>query len=267
MIIGDDGKGGITGIVTSANPHDASSLHSNVGAASCRARRSRRCSRASWRWRANPAGTASWDAAGAPRRRRAPAPENTARVQVLTEGEIRAAIVRNFAGARVGDSIDIAMFYLSERERDPGAARRREARRGGARASSIPTRTRSAAPRTASRTARSPPSSPPRPTAPSRCAGSARTASSSTPSWWRCAPPRNSGSRWARRTSRAATSDDYNLEANIAASVPLNAEIAAQITRLVRIAVDQPRPAGPRIHRGIRHLRRSVAGHATGCIA
>ena len=31
VIIGDDGKGGITGIVTSANPHDASSLHSNVG--------------------------------------------------------------------------------------------------------------------------------------------------------------------------------------------------------------------------------------------
>ncbi len=30
VIIGDDGKGGITGIVTSANPHDASSLHSNV---------------------------------------------------------------------------------------------------------------------------------------------------------------------------------------------------------------------------------------------
>ena len=31
VIIGDDGNGGITGIVTSANPHDASSLHSNVG--------------------------------------------------------------------------------------------------------------------------------------------------------------------------------------------------------------------------------------------
>ena len=30
VILGDDGKGGITGIVTSANPHDASSLHSNV---------------------------------------------------------------------------------------------------------------------------------------------------------------------------------------------------------------------------------------------
>src|SRR5262249_33110342 len=30
VILGDDGKGGLTGIVTSANPHDASSLPSNV---------------------------------------------------------------------------------------------------------------------------------------------------------------------------------------------------------------------------------------------
>src|SRR3954469_10072019 len=31
VIIGDDGKGGMAGIITSANPHDASSQHSNVG--------------------------------------------------------------------------------------------------------------------------------------------------------------------------------------------------------------------------------------------
>jgi phosphatidylserine/phosphatidylglycerophosphate/cardiolipin synthase-like enzyme len=36
-------------------------------------------------------------------------------VQVLTEGEIGAAIERNFAATRAGDSIDIAMFYLSDR--------------------------------------------------------------------------------------------------------------------------------------------------------
>ena len=35
VVVGDDGRGGITGIVTSANPHDASSLHSNV-ALKCR---------------------------------------------------------------------------------------------------------------------------------------------------------------------------------------------------------------------------------------
>ncbi|HEV7607643.1 MAG TPA: hypothetical protein VGO61_09920, partial [Steroidobacteraceae bacterium] len=32
VIIGDDGKGGLVGVVASANPHDASSAHSNVAA-------------------------------------------------------------------------------------------------------------------------------------------------------------------------------------------------------------------------------------------
>src|SRR5690349_9659660 len=31
VLLADDGRGGLTGIVSSANPHDASSLHSNVG--------------------------------------------------------------------------------------------------------------------------------------------------------------------------------------------------------------------------------------------
>ena len=113
VIIGDDGKGGITGIVTSANPHDASSLHSNVGlklsgAALEPLLDSELALAAEAGWNGH------WQA---PQLAAAPAasPENTARVQVLTEGEIRSAIVRNFAGARVGDSIDIAMFYLSER--------------------------------------------------------------------------------------------------------------------------------------------------------
>jgi len=37
-------------------------------------------------------------------------------VQVLTEHEIGAAIERNLAGTRVGDGVDIAMFYLSDRD-------------------------------------------------------------------------------------------------------------------------------------------------------
>src|SRR4029079_12553799 len=43
-------------------------------------------------------------------------PAEAARVQVLTEYQIGAAIERNLAGTRAGDSIDIAMFYLSERD-------------------------------------------------------------------------------------------------------------------------------------------------------
>ena len=114
VIIGDDGKGGITGIVTSANPHDASSAHSNVGlkvsgAALMPLLESELAIAAQAGWNGNlPASEAPVAATISP--------ENIARVQVLTESEIRAAIVRNFSGARVGDSIDIAMFYLSDRD-------------------------------------------------------------------------------------------------------------------------------------------------------
>jgi phosphatidylserine/phosphatidylglycerophosphate/cardiolipin synthase-like enzyme len=90
LIIGDDGKGGLTGIVTSANPHDASSLHSNVGIQVS-------------------------GAALLPLLESEMSPDSTAQVQVLTESEIGDAILRNMAGTRAGDSIDVAMFYLSER--------------------------------------------------------------------------------------------------------------------------------------------------------
>ncbi|HEV7609422.1 MAG TPA: phospholipase D-like domain-containing protein [Steroidobacteraceae bacterium] len=113
VIIGDDGKGGMTGIVTSANPHDASSLHSNValqvgGAALAPLLDSELALAADAGW------VRGWQPPEVPASAAA-SPDTTARVQVLTEGEIAAALVRNFGGARVGDGIDIAMFYLSER--------------------------------------------------------------------------------------------------------------------------------------------------------
>lgn len=115
VLIADDGKGGITGMVTSANPHDASSRHSNVALrlsgpalqplleselALARA--------AGWQsgWQPPPPGPAPAIAN----------PAEAARVQVLTEGQIGAAIVRNLGGTRVGDAVDIAMFYLSDRD-------------------------------------------------------------------------------------------------------------------------------------------------------
>lgn len=114
VIIGDDGKGGITGVVTSANPHDASSLNSNVamrvsGTALSPLLASELALAKEFGWKGG------WTPA-APTTLPQPAPENTARLQALTEGEIRSAIVRNLSGTRVGDSVDIAMFYLSERE-------------------------------------------------------------------------------------------------------------------------------------------------------
>ena len=115
VLIADDGHGGLTGIVTSANPHDASSLHSNVGLRL-------------WGATLQPlleselalAHESGWNSGWEPPPFAPPPaipnPANAAHVQVLTEGEIGAAIVRNFAQTRAGDGIDIAMFYLSDRD-------------------------------------------------------------------------------------------------------------------------------------------------------
>ena len=114
VVIGDDGKGGMTGIVTSANAHDASSLHSNValklsGAALAPLLDSELELAASGGWKGG------WQPPQAPPAAAASTPGGSARVQVLTEDEIRTVIESNLAAARAGDSVDVAMFYLSER--------------------------------------------------------------------------------------------------------------------------------------------------------
>lgn len=113
VLLGDDGNGGLTGVVTSANPHDASSLHSNValrasGAALLPLLESELhlAHEAGWE--------GDWPLPELPEPAAA-SPEDTAQVQVLTEGEIGDAVVNNIGATRVGDSIDVAMFYLSER--------------------------------------------------------------------------------------------------------------------------------------------------------
>jgi phosphatidylserine/phosphatidylglycerophosphate/cardiolipin synthase-like enzyme len=113
LIVCDDGKGGITGIITSANAHDASSLHSNVGirvsgAALLPLLESELALAREAGWQGEWAVPELAEATIA-------SPETTAQVQVLTEGEIAAAILRNIEGARACDTIDVAMFYLSER--------------------------------------------------------------------------------------------------------------------------------------------------------
>ncbi len=114
VIIGDDGAGGITGIVASANAHDASSMHSNValrlsGAAIVPLLESELALAREAGWHGE------WPQV-APAPLAIVNPAAVARVQVLTEGEIGAAILRNLGSTRAGDGIDIAMFYLSERE-------------------------------------------------------------------------------------------------------------------------------------------------------
>ena len=227
VIIGDDGKGGIAGIVTSANPHDASSLHSNValkvsGSALAPLLESELAIATGGGW------NASWKAPEA-KATPAPAPENLARVQVLTESEIRAAIVRNFAGARVGDSIDIAMFYLSDRtliQALLAAAKR------GVSVRVLLDPNKDAFGRTKNGI-------------PNRSVATELAAASDGAikvRWFRThgeqfhsklVTLRTASEFWFTLGSANLTRrnlDDFNLEANIAASVPLNAEIAMQIS-------------------------------------
>jgi len=118
VIIGDDGQGQLVGVVASANPHDASSAHSNVAAKI-----------------SGPALTpllesefalarfSGWDGVIATDRvPEASPPDSTlllsgdfVRTQVLTEGAIRNALLERIDSTVRGESIDIAMFYISER--------------------------------------------------------------------------------------------------------------------------------------------------------
>jgi phosphatidylserine/phosphatidylglycerophosphate/cardiolipin synthase-like enzyme len=113
VVIGDDGHGGMQGLITSANPHDASSQHSNVAI-----RLSGAALEPLLASELAIAKSSGWDAKWEPRRpgvRAAETVTNTAHVQTLTEGEIGAAVVRNIQSAGAGDAIDVAMFYLSDR--------------------------------------------------------------------------------------------------------------------------------------------------------
>ena len=120
VIIGDDGSGGLVGIVASANPHDGSSAHSNVavkiaGPALAPLLASEM----------EVARFSGWQGVIAVEQPRAPPPTNDSkaleggqivRTQVLTEGAIRDAVTERIDAAVRGESIDIAMFYISDRK-------------------------------------------------------------------------------------------------------------------------------------------------------
>jgi phosphatidylserine/phosphatidylglycerophosphate/cardiolipin synthase-like enzyme len=119
VIIGDNGGGGLVGVVASANPHDGSSAHSNVavkvlGPALAPLLASEM----------DVARFSGWDGVIAvePPRGSAPVNDSTAlvggeivRTQVLTEGAIREAVVDRIDSTVRGESVDIAMFYISDR--------------------------------------------------------------------------------------------------------------------------------------------------------
>lgn len=227
VVLADDGRGGLTGIVTSANPHDASSLHSNVGirvggAALLPLLESERAL----------ARESGWDddwpdlelPPGVP-----PSADTTAQVQILTEGEIGDAILRNVKSAGVGDSIDVAMFYLSDRDmvRSLIAAAKR-----GVAVRVILDPNKDAFGRTKNGI-------------PNRSVATELGAASDGAikvRWFRThgeqfhsklVAIRTPGEFWFTLGSANLTRrnlDDYNLEANVAASVPPASEIATQVS-------------------------------------
>lgn len=112
VVIADRADGGWWAVVTSANPHDASSRHSNVGL----------------RVRGEPAAAllaselevarfSGWTgefATGRPRGGAAPADAGVT-VRVLTEEAIRRRLLAAIDTARDGDRLMMAMFYLADR--------------------------------------------------------------------------------------------------------------------------------------------------------
>jgi phosphatidylserine/phosphatidylglycerophosphate/cardiolipin synthase-like enzyme len=124
VLIADDGRGGLAAVVASANPYDGESAWSNAAArvsgaalASLLASELAVARFSGWRARADPYSPAPAAAAGPVPPCADPAGLTagaSARVQVLTEGAIRAALLERMAAAARGDSIDVAMFYLAD---------------------------------------------------------------------------------------------------------------------------------------------------------
>jgi len=119
VVIGDDGSGGLVGVVGSANPHDASGADSNVAA-----RVTGPVLSSLLESELNIARRSGWHGSlPLPPIAPQPAPADTtdltsgkvARVQVLTEGAIHDALIQRIDAAIRGESVDIAMFYVADR--------------------------------------------------------------------------------------------------------------------------------------------------------
>lgn len=121
VILTATATGTLRGIVASANPHDASSAHSNsalqLDGEALRPLLASELAVAKFSGWQGPelealvaatavnavSGASPWRAPG------------DARAAVVTEGAIRERLVERLAQTRAGDSIDVAMFYLSDR--------------------------------------------------------------------------------------------------------------------------------------------------------
>jgi hypothetical protein len=115
VAITGDGNGSLVGIVASSNPHDASSAHSNVAL-----RVAGEALRPLLASELDIARSSGWQ--GGPLEHFAASPPSAqatgadmVKVATVTEGAIRESLLQRIDGARAGDAIDIAQFYLSDR--------------------------------------------------------------------------------------------------------------------------------------------------------
>jgi hypothetical protein len=135
LLITSDGQGSLRGLLSSGNPHDAGSAHSNVALAlhgePLRALLDSELAIAGFSgWQGEPELRAAIDIAqhagagvdgnatltaigGDPS---TAAPSATHHVSIATEGAIRTALLEAMNTAGPGDEVDIAQFYLSERK-------------------------------------------------------------------------------------------------------------------------------------------------------
>jgi len=122
VVIGDDGQGGLVGIVGSANPHDASGAHSNVAArvtgpvlASLLESEFAIARFSGWRGGIDPPPATPAAASSDANTDIDVTAGKSARVRVLTEGTIHDALLERLDASVKGESVDIAMFYVADR--------------------------------------------------------------------------------------------------------------------------------------------------------
>lgn len=112
LLVADDGRGALVAIVCSANPHDASSAHSNIGL-----RFSGEAARAALTSELDVARFSGWRGDWrTPAQALAGSATDVARLKFLTEGAIEDALRNEIRTAEAGESIALAVFYLSDRD-------------------------------------------------------------------------------------------------------------------------------------------------------
>jgi phosphatidylserine/phosphatidylglycerophosphate/cardiolipin synthase-like enzyme len=121
VIVCDDGQGGWTSIVASANPHDASSAHSNIGlrvnGALAHDVLESEYAVAHWSgWPGWPGSTAFATERRQLARSSTLPPEDALAVRYVTEYEIERELLAHLRAAGSGDDVALAMFYLSDRD-------------------------------------------------------------------------------------------------------------------------------------------------------